>query len=217
MEDKIVEFKIRGKIKKKLLSKEAQALKLIRINKKITREAASHSVEITKVNLERYENGMYLMPDLIQKRLLRRYKVSHAEFAQILNDEVELLDLPAHSVHKRIGEGNYIRRFDSKKITKEVRVLKIMRAMNKMSQSQAGAKCGVHRRSIGHIENGRVDITDTRLEMLLKAYSFTKDEFLEMVEEDILRDEVIQECIEILKTIEKDKLRAVSALLINFK
>lgn len=217
MEDKIVEFRMRGKLKQKTLSKEAIALKQIRVNKKIPREVVCQSLGISMARIQRYETGQSKLPDSIKSLLLRRYRVSQEEFQKILSGEVVLPNLPAHTVHKRIGAGSYVRRFDTKNITKEVRVLKVMRNIRGLSQAQAGELCGVHRKSIGHIEDGRINLTDKKISMLLKAYQFSDSDFREMVEDDILRDEVINQCIEILKTIEKDKLKAVSALLINFK
>ncbi|MCB0378728.1 MAG: transcriptional regulator [Bdellovibrionales bacterium] len=217
MEEKIIEFKKRGKIKRLKLTKEAIALKRLRIIKKITRAAAGTAIEASERTIERLENGRAQLSESRIKKLLRRYKVSHEEFKNILEGKIILPDMAAHTVHKRIGKGNYKRRFDTKKITKEVRVLKCLREMKGLSQSDVASLCGCHRKSIGHIENGRVYLTEKRIRMYVKACSATMDDYFDLLEQDILRDEVIKECLEILKTIEADKLKAVSALLVNFK
>jgi DNA-binding XRE family transcriptional regulator len=43
-------------------------------------------------------------------------------------------------------------------ITKEVRVLKALRRMEKLSQDQASSICGYSISTISHIENGRIEI-----------------------------------------------------------
>lgn len=216
MEERIVKFRKRGKLKANLLTVEALALRRIRIFKKITRQVAGEALGFSERSIERLENGRSKLTEEKKSKLLKRYKVSHEEFRDIVNGKTLIPELPAHSVHPKIGKGNYVRRFDTKKITKEVRLLKSLRDMRGLSQSEVGRMCGVHAKSIGHIEHGRVDLTDVRLSMLLKAFKITKVEFEEMLDEDLLRYEVIGQCTQILKTIEQSKLKAVQALLINF-
>ncbi|MGH1469284.1 MAG: helix-turn-helix domain-containing protein [Bdellovibrionales bacterium] len=216
MEDKIVKFKVRGKTKTRILSKEALALKKIRINKRITREDAARALDSGSWAIERIENGRVGLCSSKLSKLLRRYKVSMDDFNKILSGETELLDINPHFVHRKHNR-NYKRRFDEKIITKESRVLTCLRKMSNLSQERAATLCGIHRKSIGHIEAGRVDVTPERVSMIIKAYSRTMEEYYDLLEQDILRDEVIEECNSILELIEADKLKAVQALLVNFK
>ena len=216
MEDKIIEFNKRGKVRRKVYAKEAIALKKIRIFKKMKRSDVAKALGVSERIIERLENGRTSLTIERTRKLLRHYRVSKAEFKDIIEEKVCIPDLCPHTVHKRIGKGNYVRRFDTKKITKEVKLLKSLRDMCGMSQSEVGRLCDVHAKSIGHIEHGRVDLTDARLSMLLLAYKISDAEFDEMLQEDLLRFEVIGECTQILKKIESNKLKAVRALLINF-
>ena len=87
-----------------------------------------------------------------------------------------------------------------------------------LTQPQAGAKCGgLHRSCIDHLENGRVEVTQEKIKLLVRSYGFNMRIYEELLEAPMLRDEILEECLKILTVLDNDKLRAVKALLDNFR
>lgn len=109
-----------------------------------------------------------------------------------------------HKIRRGMGIGllkkkktvitNGDRRSYKRVITKKVRVLKILRFMKKLSQNQASSICGYSRPSIGHIENGRIELDISRIEHIVISYGHSMTEFHRLMKEEVLRDEVLGEC-----------------------
>lgn len=217
-QDKIIKFA--GKNKKQrtqLYKKEAQALKAIRISKGIKREDVAEYLGCAKFTVERIENGRLPIDDKKIASLLRRYRLSKEDFNQIIEGHIKIPSRAARSVYKTIKHDPKTYRRYRIEISKEARVLRIMRKMKKLSKPKAAKLCGVHPSCIDHRENGRTNITKEDIKNLVSGYGFKMSDFNELMEQPIIRDEVVEECISILQTIETDKLNAVRALLINFK
>ena len=72
---------------------------------------------------------------------------------------------------------------------------------------------------IDHRESGRVDLSDKIEEIrhIVSSYGLKMEEYYDLLNSEILRDEVVDNCLNILETISDDKLKAVQALLLNFK
>ena len=68
--------------------------------------------------------------------------------------------------------GNSDRRSYQKKITKECRILRSMRRMRKFSQDKASKICGYSRATIGHIENGRIELSEARIRFIVESYGY---------------------------------------------
>jgi transcriptional regulator with XRE-family HTH domain len=212
-QDKVIEFKGRGGNKRiNIYRKEAQALKDIRIAKNIKRQHTAQGIGCDIKTIARFENGKTIFSEERMAKLLRHYRISREEFHQIIEGKKIINTHPPRPLSPKRRPRKYL-----KKITKATRVLKSMRKMCGLNKAQAGKLCGMHPNSIDHRENGRVDLTDKDVQHIVLSYGRTMEEFHEMMNSDILRDEVIEECIKILQTIAPDKLRAVRALLINFK
>jgi len=216
--DKIIKFA--GKNKKQrtqLYKKEAQALKSIRISKGITREDIAAHLDCAKFTVERIENGRIPIDDKKIASLLRRYRVSKEEFNQILEGTIKLPSLAPRSVYKTVKNDPKTYRRYRIEISKEARILRAMRKMKKLSKPKAAKLCDIHPSCIDHRENGRTNISKEDIRNLVTGYGFKMSDFYDLMEQPILRDEVIEECFKILQTIETDKLNAVRALLVNFK
>ena len=216
--DKMIKFAgKRGKQRTLLYTKEAQALKAIRISKGITREDIAEHLECAKFTLERIENGRIQIDDKKISTLLRRYRISKEEFEQIISGQIKLPKLAPRSVYKTVKNDPKTYRRYRIEISKEARVLRAMRKMKKLSKPKAAKLCGIHPSCIDHRENGRTNISNEDIKTLVTGYGFKMSDFNELMEQPILRDEVIEECFKILQTIETDKLNAVRALLVNFR
>lgn len=109
------------------------------------------------------------------------------------------------------------KRSQEKKITVQCKVARFMRVSRGISQREAAKKCNISEPAIGHYENGRMDISATRLEQFLKTYGYSKQEFDEYVNgKPIPVISVRDECVSLLGRIDEVKLRAVHAVLTSF-
>jgi transcriptional regulator with XRE-family HTH domain len=109
------------------------------------------------------------------------------------------------------------KRSQEKRITIQAKVIRFMRISRGISQREAAKKCSISEPAIGHYENGRMDISETRLEQFLTVYGYTKQEFNEYVGgKPIPILSVRDECVSLLGRIDEVKLRAVHAVLASF-
>ena len=192
-------------------------LRRMRIFRNISRESAAKAIERSPKLIERFENGRGNISIEKRKLLVRRYRYTWEEYLRLLGNPDELPDLPSRSTFKSQAVPREQGRKYQKQITKAARVLKILRNMNNWTQPHAAAKCGWSRSCIDHLENGRNECTEEKIAHVLQSYGCKRSLFIELFEADILRDEVIAECTEILKRLDTDKLRGVQALLVNFR
>ena len=95
-------------------------------------------------------------------------------------------------------------------------MLKLLRTLKNLSQYKASSVCGYHRKAIGHIENGRVELREARIAHIVKAYGFKMADFDCHMKSDILVTEIQDECISIIKGLCEKNLKAVHPLLLNF-
>jgi len=207
----------KGKAITKAVPKDVIVLRRMRIFRKISRKVAAESIDRGEKAIERFENGRATLTVEQKKALVRRYRYTWIEFVEFFEGQKELPELSPRYIFKPKNVPREDGRKYQKQISKEARVLRTMRNMADLSQPQAGAKCDLHRSCIDHIENGRVEITPEKIELLVRSYGFTMDQFREMKEAPLLRDEVLQDCHKILAHLDNDKLRAVKALLDNFR
>ena len=121
---------------------------------------------------------------------------------------------PIRKIIRRVLTNND-RRSYQRIITKEVRVLKALRRMVKLSQDQASSICGYSRATISHIENGRIEIPLSRIRHIVLSYGFEFKKFEELMRKEFLRDEVIESCNERMLKLSEDKLKLVQSILGN--
>jgi transcriptional regulator with XRE-family HTH domain len=189
----------------------------MRIFRKITREDAGRALSRSAKVVERFENGRQRLSAERKKILLRRYRYTWGEYLQFMDGKNDLPDLPPRSIFKSKAVPRIDGRKYQKHISKGSRVLKILRKMKGWSQPLAAQKCGWSRSCIDHLENGRVELTDEKIVHILESYECKQSLYDELLEAPMLRDEVVAECIGILAKLDNDKLRAVKALLDNFR
>lgn len=108
-----------------------------------------------------------------------------------------------------------MQRSQQKRITKEAMVLRYMRQQRKLSLNDAGKLVGISGSAIAHIEHGRMDVSRARIQSLLEAYRFSKDEYLEFFDGRPIPISVRDQCIAIVKQLDEGQLQAVHAMLVN--
>jgi transcriptional regulator with XRE-family HTH domain len=82
-----------------------------------------------------------------------------------------------------------------------------------ISQDSASAICGYARAAIGHIENGRIELSKERIEYIIKSYGYQYCDFEENINKEELRDQVVEECIEKINKLDDSKLSIIKNLL----
>jgi transcriptional regulator with XRE-family HTH domain len=111
---------------------------------------------------------------------------------------------------------NSDRRSYKKIISKEVMALKSIRISKHLSQDQASAICGYSRPTIGHIENGRIELSVDRINFILKCYGATYAEFEVYLKSEEQKYEIQDRCIKKLKCISDEKLKVLLTILEGF-
>jgi len=111
---------------------------------------------------------------------------------------------------KRTGH----RRSDNRVTTKESAVLKHLRESRKLSTRQVADKLNMSGSWVCHAENGRSDLKPKVILQFLKIYGYSYSEFMELVRGDrkVPRN-YYAECLEILKRLDKEKIKTVRAIL----
>jgi transcriptional regulator with XRE-family HTH domain len=88
--------------------------------------------------------------------------------------------------------------------------------MKNLSQDHASSVCGYSRPSIGHIENGRIELDQDRIQHIVESYGHSLSEFERLMKEDVLRDEILDAAIEKMKFLPEEKLKLVCSLIQSF-
>jgi transcriptional regulator with XRE-family HTH domain len=110
-----------------------------------------------------------------------------------------------------------VRRSDHKIMTKEASVLKYLREARKLSIRGAAKVVGLSDTKVNHVENGRCDLNPKIILKLLNGYDTSYEEFMSLTKGNKeLPSNTYAECIEILKRLDKEKLKTVKAILESF-
>ncbi len=110
-----------------------------------------------------------------------------------------------------------MRRSGQKIITTHSKILRCMRISKGLSMRKAAAVINLSDATVNHVENGRMDVNDQLIARFVKAYGYTKNEYNDYLKGKIqIPTDFRNECISILKNIDKDKLKAIHGLLSNF-
>ena len=96
--------------------------------------------------VEKYESGWAIIDEEKLEKSLKALELSAEEYEKIMKGKGTGFKKKVKTV-----SSNQDRRSYKRIITKEVRVLKILRLMKNLTQDQASAVCGYSRPSIGHI------------------------------------------------------------------
>lgn len=109
------------------------------------------------------------------------------------------------------------RRSDHKIMTKEASVLKHLRESRKLSIRKAANVIGLSDAKLNHAENGRCDLNPALILKVLNGLGYSYEEFQSLVSGSVpLPTNVYSECVEILKRLDKEKLKTVKAILESF-
>ncbi len=187
----------------------AKALRRAREHLRMTKVELAQRMKLSIKSIDRAETGE--MP-VTEERLGIFLSALGIGMEQFLRAKKGRPLFPPKKREKLVME-NIQRRSYRKEITKEVQVLRALRKMRGLSQDQASSVCGYSRPSIGHIENGRIELDRDRINYIVSAYGYGNNEFDRMMKDDVLRDEVLEKCIEKMNSLSEEKLRVIQSLL----
>lgn len=109
------------------------------------------------------------------------------------------------------------RRSDFKEMTKEARLLKVLRESRNISMRMAAKLFKKSEAIINHAENGRLTLNPKLISDLIGIYGYSYEEFIKMLNDEIETPEVIRgECIEIIKRLDANKMKRIKLILESF-
>lgn len=192
-------------------------LKKMRLLRRMTRKEAALIFSYSRSSIEKVENGRgKLTPDRV-RRFVEGYGFTWNQFMDLkLGKQSNIGQVPTETKKIRIIEHVELRRSYQKIITKEVRTLGYFRKRKGLTQREASKLCGWFHTTIGHIEQGRIELTEKRIKHILNAYGFTLKEFYDSVRSEIMRDELEVECMKLIQKIDDTRLLAIKGMLEKF-
>ena len=195
----------------KNVTSELKAIRLAREKLGVTRHELAESLGISYKAVEKIENGRMPLSEDRKTEILKLLGIDEYRLKRIKKAGV----VAPKEKTKTVLE-NSQRRSYRRIITKEVRVLKLLRIMKKLPQDKASVLCNYSRPTIGHIENGRIEIPMERIRHIVASYGYQFSKFEELMKEEVLRHEIIESCTEKLISLPEDKLKLVQSVLANF-
>lgn len=186
----------------------AKALRRAREILKVTRSELARRVNLSPKAIEKYENGRAIIDDEKIDKILNALDLRKEEFRKIKRGKKAGL-----IKRKKNVITNNDRRSYQRNITKECRVLKSLRKTKGITQDNASYLCGYSRPTIGHIENGRIELSKNRIEHILKCYGFKYSDFESNLGKEAQRDEIVDSCINKIHLLDDTKLEIVKNLL----
>ena len=203
---------------------DAVTLRKLREIKRLSRKEAGVLLGIGYKSIEKIENGRTNLKKSRIEQIIGTYGLTYKDFLLCREGKSEQIKERLYHKNKKIlsrEEKALIykkgRRFHKKIITKEVRVLKVLRILKNLSQYKASFVCGYHKNAIGHIENGRVELRKPKIVHIVQSYGFTMEDFECHMKSDVLVTELQDECISIIRVLSEEKLKAVHPLLLTFR
>ena len=110
------------------------------------------------------------------------------------------------------------KRSSYKFITKEAKILRHLRQSAKITMREAGRLCQVSDTYVSHIEHGRMDLSQTRIEQFVSAYGFSYEaDFMAL-----MKSKNVPQCprdiaIDIVNNLDDGHLKALIPIMENFR
>lgn len=190
----------------------AKALKRAREQLKVKRTELAQRLNLSLKSVERIENGEAPLSEEKITKILSALNIGTEEFKRAKKGR----SLKPPQKREKVVQENAQRRSYQRIITKEVQAIRALRKMKEISQDQASSVCGYSRPSIGHLENGRIELDQERIFHIVSSYGFEMSEFHRLMNEEVLRDEVLDICYRKMVSLPESKLRLIQSLLQTF-
>jgi transcriptional regulator with XRE-family HTH domain len=210
-----MEVRKKKRCDKKIVLSEHLAIKALRQELGFTLVEAGVKIGLSAKGIGAIENGRVTLDRKRIEEIATLYGLTYFDFvrAKILIEK----DQRKNKVGKRKTIKKVLKNRDRRSyikiLTKESEVLKSMRRMKGFSQNQASKLCSYSRSCIGHIENGRIQLSKDRIEYIVGCYGYLMRDFERNMGKAELRDQIIDTCVEKIHRLDDDKLEMVKNLL----
>lgn len=205
-----------GKVENKVQT-EAIALRKLREIKGLNRKDAGVLLDVGYKTIEKLENGRTSLNKTRIEKTVLAYGLTYQDFLLCLEGKSEQVKERLGHTKAKVLDDNKNRRSYKKVVTKEVRVLQVLRRLKNLTQYKASFACGYSKTAIGHIENGRIELPKARIRHIVNSYGFTMQDFEYHMKSDVFVTDMQDDCIKIIKALGEEKLKAVYPLLSTFK
>ena len=198
------------------IANEALALRKVREVLGLDRKQAGMKLSVSHKTIEKFENGRSQLSPTKVGDILRGYDFTQKDFDDILAGRFDAIREKYAPKRMKIIEHNHLRRSYRREITKDVQTLVTLRRLRRFTQQEASLKCGYARCTMGHIENGRIELPSKRIEHIVKSYGFTMAEFNHHRSSEAFVTDIQDECIKVIRALSEERLKAVFPLLKTF-
>jgi transcriptional regulator with XRE-family HTH domain len=201
----------------KVLTPTVKALKAARILRGFSRQEAARRCGWTPKVFEQIENGRsYISRERVSK-ILSAIAYNEADFRILESNPDHALALARDSGKRTRTLQQKPRRNFYRRITKECRVIRVLRKKIGISQYQASEKCGYVNSIFGQIENGRIELPRDRVEHIVQCLGFSLLDFDELMKAETLRDELMDECAKLMEDLSDQKLSSIRTIIISLR
>lgn len=199
----------------KVLTPTVKALKAARILRGLTRQEAARLCGWSPKSFEQIENGRAYVSEERVTKILGAIGYNEADFRSLEANPDHALALARDSGFRTQTLKQKPRRNFYRRVTKESRVIRVLRKKAGISQYQASEKCGYANSIFGQIENGRIELPRDRIEFIVTSLGFALNDFESLMKAEVLRDELISECTTRLEKLDDQKLASVRTVIIS--
>ena len=199
--------------RRKYVTDDMRTIKALRLMKGLSRKEAGALCGVSRVAFEQLENGRCNVSETRLRRYVEALGFTFEKFTEVRKSVKTLLhklELNTQLKPKKLAlpKRNYHRI-----ITKEVRVIRVLRQKSGVSQLQAARQCGYARAVFGHIENGRIELPEPRLEHIVRCLGHDWIAFQKLMNAEVLRDELIEQCTQYLKNLDDTRLDSAATVI----
>ena len=190
-----------------------RAVKAARLAKGLSREEAGKLLGWKAVSFEQIENGRCNFSTERLQKILAALGYSQEEFSRIKHDPNLVVAEACETGKSDKSVTRKPRRNYYKIVTKEVRVIRVLRQRKRISQHEASRLCGYVPGGFGHIEVGRIELSKARIEHILRSLSYEWRDFELLMNAPLLRDEVILEATVALQKLNDQALASALSVI----
>jgi transcriptional regulator with XRE-family HTH domain len=205
-----------SKVKRKIsfeFQSTVRALKAARILKNLSRNEAATKTGWSTRAIEQMENGRCNFTEERLQKVLTAYGYSDEQFKQIQKSPKLALAKSYEQGRTDRTVSRKPRRNHYKIVTKVVRAIRILRRRKGLSQYAASRLCGYVPASFGHLEVGRINITDEKINHILTCLGYLRADFDKLMSCEILPDELVEEAVSILQRLDQVALESALTVL----
>ncbi|MBT7608336.1 MAG: helix-turn-helix transcriptional regulator [Bacteriovoracaceae bacterium] len=200
---------------KKIILSDQLALRELRLELDLTLEEAGKKLGLSAKGIGAIENGRVSLARKRITEIITSYGLDYLDFVRakrIIEKALRKNKKGKRQTIKKVLK-NSDRRSYQKLVTRECKVIKSMRRIKGLTQDQASKLCSYSRATIGHIENGRIELSKDRIEHIVISYGYLLKDFEENMSKVELRDEIVDSCLEKITGLDDSKLDIVKNLL----